>query len=139
MKKTITFLSVLFLGIITTATAQQQGKKATLNEDGTISVETVTLPENYYSQEKTQVFDMLWRFGEPAHPNFKNSRGTTLADIDNDGVDEILYGIWNTLYALEGNGDVLPIHSDGCVVAEGAVWLTHRYRLGVEDRFPIRR
>lgn len=107
MKKTITFLSVLFLGIITTATAQQQGKKATLNEDGTISVETVTLPENYYSQEKTQVFDMLWRFGEPAHPNFKNSRGTTLADIDNDGVDEILYGIWNTLYALEGNGDVL--------------------------------
>ncbi len=107
MKKTTTLLSLLFLGIISTATAQQQGKMASLNEDGTISVETVTLPENYYNTEQTQVFDQLWRFGEPAHPNFKNNRGTTLADIDNDGVDEILYGIWNTLYALEGDGSIL--------------------------------
>ncbi|MBK5213875.1 MAG: T9SS type A sorting domain-containing protein [Flavobacteriaceae bacterium] len=107
MKKTITLLSVLFLGIASIATAQQQGKKATLNEDGNISVETVTLPENYYNPEQTQVFDLLWRFGEPAHPNIKNSRGTTLADLDNDGVDEILYGIWNTLYALKGDGSVL--------------------------------
>ena len=107
MKRTITLLSVLFLGIGTIVSAQQQGKKAILNEDGTISVETITLPENYYNQENPQVFDQLWRYGQPANPSFKNSRGTTLADIDNDGVDEILYGIWNTLYALEGNGTVL--------------------------------
>lgn len=107
MKKTATLLSVLFLGIFSTTIAQELGKKASLNEDGTISVEPIAFPENYYNQEQTQVFDMLWRFGEPAHPNFKNSRGTTLADIDNDGVDEILYGIWNTLYAIEGNGDLL--------------------------------
>ncbi|SRX54709.1 T9SS type A sorting domain-containing protein [Aequorivita sp. CIP111184] len=107
MKKTITLLSVLFLGVAPIATAQEQGKKATLNEDGTISVETITLPENYYNAEQTQVFDQLWRFGEPAHPNFKNSRGTTLADINNDGVDEVLYGIWNTLYALNGDGSIL--------------------------------
>ncbi len=107
MKKTITLLSVLFLGITSIATAQQQGKKATLNEDGTISVESITLPENYNSPEQTQVFDRLWRFGEPTNPTFKNTRGTTLADIDNDGVDEILYGIWNTLYALKGDGSVL--------------------------------
>jgi hypothetical protein len=107
MKKTTTLLSLLFLGIIATTNAQQQGKKASLNEDGTISVETVTLPENYYNTEQTQVFDRLWRFGEPAHPNIKNSRGTTLADINNDGVDEILYGIWNKLYALNGDGSIL--------------------------------
>ncbi|HET8803412.1 MAG TPA: T9SS type A sorting domain-containing protein [Aequorivita sp.] len=107
MKKQITLLTFALLGIISTTTAQQQGKKANLSEDGAIIVETLTLPENYYNTEQTQVFDQLWRFGEPAHPNLKNSRGTTLADIDNDGVDEIIYGIWNTLYALEGDGTIL--------------------------------
>ncbi|MDP2685879.1 MAG: T9SS type A sorting domain-containing protein [Aequorivita sp.] len=107
MKKQITLLTFALLGIISTTTAQQQGKKANLNEDGSITVETITVPENYYNTEQTQVFDRLWRFGEPAHPNFKNSRGTTLADIDNDGVDEIIYGIWNTLYALKGDGTIL--------------------------------
>ena len=107
MKKATTLLSLLFLGIIATTTAQQQGNFANLNADGTISVETIALPENYFNTEQTQVFDQLWRFGEPAHPNFKNSRGTTLADIDNDGVDEIIYGIWNTLYALKGDGSIL--------------------------------
>ncbi|HBL79498.1 MAG TPA: hypothetical protein DDZ79_05990, partial [Aequorivita sp.] len=98
MKKTITLLSALALAI--GSTAQQQGKKASLNQDGTISVEMATLPQDYNNTEQTQVFDQLWRFGEPAHPNFKNSRGVTLADINNDGIEEILYGIWNTFYAL---------------------------------------
>ncbi len=107
MTKKLPFALALFFGITLTTSAQQQGKKATLNEDGTISVETVILPENYYNTEQSLVFDRIWRFGEPAHPNFKNSRGTTLADINNDGVDEVLYGIWNTLYALDSNGDLL--------------------------------
>ena len=107
MKKATTLLSLLFLGIIATTTAQQQGNFANLNADGTISVETIALPENYFNTEQTQVFDQLWRFGEPAHPNFNNCLGTTLADIDNDGVDEIIYGIWNTLYALKGDGSIL--------------------------------
>ncbi len=107
MTKQITLITFALLGILSTTTAQQQGKKANLNEDGVIAVETITLPENYYNTEQTQVFDRLWRLGEPAHPNLKNSRGTTLADIDNDGVDEIIYGIWNTLYALEGDGTIL--------------------------------
>lgn len=107
MKKTTNLLSILFLGVVTLATAQQQGKKATLNEDGTISVETVTLPDDYYIQERTQAMDLIWRYGQPANPTFKNTRGTTLADIDNDGVDEILYGINKTLYALKGDGTVL--------------------------------
>ena len=44
MKKTITLLSVMLFGIAPIITAQQQGKKATLNEDGTISVENLILP-----------------------------------------------------------------------------------------------
>ncbi len=107
MKKTITFLSALFLGILSPAIAQQIGKKASLNEDGTISVETVTLPGNYNNSKQPQVFDRLFRYGQPANPTFKNTRGTTLADVDNDGVDEILYGIDHDLYALKGDGTVL--------------------------------
>lgn len=97
----------MLFGIAPIITAQQQGKKATLNEDGTISVENVILPENYNNTEQTQVLDMIWRFGEPTNPTFKNSRGVTLADLDGDGVDEIIFGIWNTLYALKGDGTVL--------------------------------
>ncbi len=106
MKKTITLLSAIFLGATVISTAQQQGKKASLNEDGTISVETVILPDNYNNSKQPQVFDRIWRLGKPTNPTFKNTRGVTLADIDNDGVDEILFGIWNTLYALKGDGSV---------------------------------
>jgi hypothetical protein len=98
-------LPALLLLFCTGIAAQTQGKKASLNEDGTLSVESISLPENYGKQPES--FDLLWRFGRPANPTFKNTRGTTLADIDNDGIDEILYGIYNKLYALEGNGDIL--------------------------------
>lgn len=107
MKKSTTFLSIILSGFLATAPAQELGKRASLSEDGTIQVETVHLPENYQNGENTVTFDRIWRFGEPAHPNLKNNRGVTIADIDNDGVDEILYGIWNTLYAFKGDGTIL--------------------------------
>lgn len=107
MKKRLVLLSTLFLGLVSTSIAQQQGKKASLNEDGTISVETVILPEKHNNTEQTQEIDLLWRFGQAANPTFKNSRGVTLADVDNDGVEEIIYGFWDTLYVLKGDGSVL--------------------------------
>ena len=106
MKKIILLVTACYFGIHTAATAQDLGKKANLNEDGTISVETVILPENYNNAQK-QPADLLFSFSRPAHPNFKNSRGVTLADLDNDGTDEILYGIYNTLFALKGDGSIL--------------------------------
>ncbi|RDK82959.1 T9SS type A sorting domain-containing protein [Marinirhabdus gelatinilytica] len=90
-----------------TLTAQENlGKKATLLEDGTISVETVQLPDEYRTNNRQQA-DLLFSFGEPANPAIKNSRGVTLADLDNDGIDEILYGIDTELYALKGDGTIL--------------------------------
>lgn len=107
MKKILTLLAAIFLGIAPSITAQHQGKIANLLEDGTISVKDIALPENYNSSQHIQAVDQLWEFGQPANPTFKNTRGVTLADLDNDGVDEILYGIWNTLYVLKGDGTVL--------------------------------
>lgn len=98
-------LSIIGLFVFAIAPAQNQGQKASLNDDGTISVESIVLPDNYGKQPEN--FDLLWRFGRPANPTFKNTRGTTLADIDKDGIDEILYGINNKLYALKGDGNIL--------------------------------
>lgn len=107
MKRKITLLSAVLFCIAPLLTAQQEGKMASLNEDGTISVENIYLPESHNRNTKTQTFDNIWQHGEPTNPTFKNTRGVTLADINNDGVDEILYGIWNTLYAFNGDGSVL--------------------------------
>ncbi|WP_310991064.1 T9SS type A sorting domain-containing protein [Aequorivita marina] len=107
MKKQITLLSAILFGIAPVMNAQQQGKAASLNEDGTISVKKISLPQNYAKSSETQTFDRIWRFGQPANPSFKNTRGVTLADLDNDGVDEIIYGINSTLYALKGDGSIL--------------------------------
>ncbi len=86
--------------------AQQQGKQAFMHADGTFSVEAIELP---YSSDRPEDsdFELLWRFGEVADGTFKNTRGVTLADLDNDGVEEIIYGIKNTLYAFNGDGTIL--------------------------------
>lgn len=109
-----------FLG--STLQAQDRmGKKASLLEDGTISVENVILPAPLQYLNSV-VPENLFSFGRPASPSFKNQRGVTLADLDNDGVDEIIYGMNTTLYALKGDGTVFwskPI--SGTIVSPVAV------------------
>ncbi|MAT89860.1 MAG: hypothetical protein CMC35_04130 [Flavobacteriaceae bacterium] len=102
------FLLLVLLVLTATCTmfSQQMGKKAHLNELGQIEVTTVPLPDPIVVREGGGATE-LFSFGRPANPVIKNSRGATLADVDNDGVDEILYGIDTKLYALEGNGDIL--------------------------------
>jgi|TARA_R100000479_G_scaffold34767_1_gene15213 hypothetical protein len=98
---------VTFFGMNYITAQTEIGKKATLTENGTIEVEDVQFPMNENATENKQQADVLFKFGRPTNPQVKNSRGVTLADIDNDGVNEILYGIDTTLYALEGDGNVL--------------------------------
>lgn len=106
MNKKILFAFTLLLSGGLLIQAQQTGKKAILNEDGTISVESVILPVEL-SNRPLNNFEVLWTWEQIANPTFKNMRGVTLADLDNDGVDEILYGVNNKLYALKGDGTVL--------------------------------
>lgn len=104
MKKVLLLLAALIPLVLS---SQETGKRAFLNDDGTLSVEDILLPEGIAQSGKEQNFDVLWQSGFPANPTFKNTRGVTLADLDNDGIEEILYGINNTLYAFKGNGDIL--------------------------------
>tara|TARA_R110002124_G_scaffold287349_1_gene473559 strand:- start:10107 stop:11864 length:1758 start_codon:yes stop_codon:yes gene_type:complete len=107
MKRIKLLLGALTLCTTVALTAQElTGKKATLNEDGTFTTETVDLPP-YTNAENSMAVDLLFSFGKPANPGIKNSRGATLADINNDGVEEIIYGIDTTLYALDGDGNIL--------------------------------
>ncbi len=94
-------LSALFT---TTLIAQKSlGKQATLNEDGTISVSEVEIPQSRVSGQGGNV---LFTFERPANPAIKNSRGVTLADLNDDGVEEIIFGINTTLFALNGDGTI---------------------------------
>ena len=104
--KTKLLFPLCFLTAIVQMQAQDRGKSAFMHPDGTFTVEAINLP---YSSQKTQTseFDLLWRYGNVANPTFKNSRGVTLADLDNDGNDEVLYGINKTLYAFNGDGSIL--------------------------------
>lgn len=104
--KTILPLCAFMTLAIGTLTAQQEfGQKATLNEDGTISVQQVFLPSEMSTKEGA--IEPVFQFGRPANPSIKNSRGVTLADIDDDGIQEILYGIDTELFALNGAGEIV--------------------------------
>ncbi|GER59651.1 hypothetical protein ULMA_17590 [Patiriisocius marinus] len=84
----------------------ETGQKVKLNEDGTFTTTPVLINSNSTNRD-VQTADLLFSFGKPANPQIKNSRGVTLADLDNDGVEEIIYGIDTTLYALKGDGSIL--------------------------------
>ena len=108
MKKQVPLICLLvFLNFSFLKAQNQLGKKARLTENGQIEVENVQFPFAQNESQKKNPEDFITRFGRPANPTVKNTRGVTLADIDNDGVEEILYGIDTTLYALKGDGSIL--------------------------------
>lgn len=109
MKKIFT---LLFIVLITHAWAQERvAKQAWLDDDGQVQVKEILISEAeylYYQDQKTDYEQPEnWPKRIAAHPNFKNFRGVTLADITNDGMDEILVAAFNRLYAYKGNGDLL--------------------------------
>ncbi|EDM43883.1 hypothetical protein SCB49_09835 [unidentified eubacterium SCB49] len=101
-----TKLIVLCVSVLASTTILAQnnlGRQATLNEDGTISVTEIEVSQ---SRIEGQGIDANFTFERPANPNIKNSRGVTLADLDNDGVEEIIFGVDTTLFALHGDGTI---------------------------------
>lgn len=106
MRKTLLLAAVA----VTTgyfAEAQIAGKQASLNADGQIEVRNITIPADMINNNRDMNIIEGFPFGIAASPFQKNSRGATLADINNDGVMEILFGADHTLYALNGDGSIL--------------------------------
>ncbi|NLA23339.1 MAG: T9SS type A sorting domain-containing protein [Bacteroidales bacterium] len=105
MKRYIIILAILL--IVNQAFTQTTIKKASLNEDASIKIETIVLNEDIEFKSSKSSFENILSFGGPAYTTSKNMRGLAIADIDNDGVEEILFGINNKFYVLKGNGDTL--------------------------------
>lgn len=106
MKTKITFLTTIFTLLFSSiVSSQETGQRAILLEDGSVSAESIILPTQYISKTGSN-FEQLqnFPFGRPTHPNFKNFRGATIADIDQDGIEDIVFATYNKLYAINGDG-----------------------------------
>jgi len=103
MKKILFVISALVLYLVTPA----QVYKASLDQEGAVQVTKVS--DKVSPQNKIPLFNQLpgWPKKIAAHPNFKNFRGATIADIDNDGINEILVASYSKLYAFKADGQVL--------------------------------
>jgi len=102
------FITVIIISLTTSLilTAQNKGYKASLTESGEIQIDKIQIKaqvENKLALTPKSGFPM----GAPANPSFKNFRGAAIADIDDDGADEIIFGAYSTLFAVKGNGDIL--------------------------------
>ena len=101
------YAMILGLAINSVLTAQITYKQASLNEDGTLSVQEITSNYSPIIHPSDVDPEPFMHFGMPAFTISKNSRGVTLADLDADGTDEILIGINQIFYALKGDGSIL--------------------------------
>ncbi len=107
MKKQLVFLFMLALPLC--VFTQVEVSRAFLGTDGAVLTETMLMDKSALPVENSSKYSQLPGFPVKvgAHPNFKNFRGVTLADIDGDGADEILVGSYSVLRAFKGNGSLL--------------------------------
>ncbi|MFK7934491.1 MAG: FG-GAP repeat domain-containing protein, partial [Saprospiraceae bacterium] len=96
------FLLLLFLGYSISLSAQLQ--RAHLNPDFTTSVET--LPANQTVEFRENNFEQIEGFPQTqvANMTFKNVRNCTLADLNGDGLDDILFVADDKLFAYAADG-----------------------------------
>ncbi len=107
MKKTLLLFIVYSLPLL--GLAQAEVSRAYLGTDGEVLVEKVQMDESLLTTMHGSKFNQLpgWPKKVASHPNFKNFRGVTLADLDGDGAEEILVPSYNTLKAFKGDGTML--------------------------------
>jgi hypothetical protein len=96
-------LPILALALAATPAAAQLFN-AQVGEDYQITVQPVTGYEALDFREGS--FEQLPGFPKatPANPTFKDFRNVTLADVDGDGVDDILWATNNKLFAYRHDG-----------------------------------
>ncbi len=85
--------------------AQIAAQKAYLNENGEVQVTSIEVSADLNTKE-TRAQKPGFPKKMAASPNFKNMRGAALADLDNDGVDEILVSSFNKLNVYKGDGSL---------------------------------
>lgn len=104
--KNLWVLACLLL-LASQAFAQAEYERASVNEDGILRVESVMNTEGESVQYREGNAEQIMSFSAAAFPTTKNTRGVSLADLDGDGLEEIIFGIYDTLYAMKSDGSIL--------------------------------
>ncbi len=104
MKKTILLLALfsLSLGLV----AQQPATRAFIDEDGIIRTETIQTqlpPAARDGLTPMQGFPLTF----PSNTTYKPMRGLALADLNNDGADEIILCHNDAINVIDGQGNIL--------------------------------
>ena len=101
------YISLLFFSFVLLVSSQGQSYRATVHEDYTMTVEPIQLEPLIEFREET--FQQISGFpkGAVGNPSFKNFRNVTLADLDGDMVEDILFTANNQLFAYRGDGTML--------------------------------
>ena len=105
MKKTLLLLSSFLLSTIGIV-AQQPATRAFINEEGIIQTETVNVQLPPAARDGlTPIPGFPVSFG--SNTTYKPMRGVALADLNNDGADEIILCHNEEINVIDGQGNVL--------------------------------
>ena len=99
-------LLLVFCAMCSTTSSQTKLKLASITVEGTINVEDAISHANIETQRSD--FKQLdnFPFKGIAHPNFKNFRNVSIADLDMDGKVEIVVCLNETLFVLNSDASV---------------------------------
>ncbi len=105
MKKNVCLLLFLVAWIFSPAQVYQ----AWLDELGQTQVTLLGDSQKKEINTPARLYDQLpgWPKKIAAHPNFKNMRGATIADVDSDGINEILAAAYNRIYCFHPDGSLV--------------------------------
>jgi len=126
MKKTVLSLALLMPLFLW---SQSEVSRAYLGNDGEFLSRTYKVDGDVFNNRQPSTILHMAGFPKkvPVHPNFKNMRNVTLADINGDGKDEILSPSMNTLRVFTYTGELLwskvltgtPIYPPSVAVMDG--------------------
>ena len=105
MKKTLLLITIAFLSTLSVF-AQQPATRAFINEEGVIQTETVHVqlpPTARDALAPMPGFPVAFS----SNSTYKPMRGVTLADLNNDGADEIILSHNETINVVDGQGNIL--------------------------------
>lgn len=100
MKKQLLILLACLGSII----SQAQYQRGIVQEDGRLSVVPTTIQATIESRDGSPTVMEGFPKAMLANSTFKNFRNVTLADLNDDGADEVIIGVNDKLYAYDSNG-----------------------------------
>ncbi|WP_235297390.1 T9SS type A sorting domain-containing protein [Portibacter marinus] len=92
------------LSLLVAGLSAQVTKVAYLDANGNYSIHKAAVDYSFKRSNFSQVEG--FPFTTIAHPNFKNFRNVSIADLNKDGLQEIIVCLNETLYALNADGTV---------------------------------